>query len=432
MSSNKGIPFLATDWALMVLTLVGSSLNILEVRNGLGTHKSTIPPAEYAEDQQWEYIAWVMVFISFFFLRASVMLFVLRLLPPFKKWQQKVVYVAFVLNVIITIIATVSYGVSCIPFRAAWQEVPGSKCFSKKVLVATQKMNGGLACVIDITVAIVPAFLLWNVQMRRHTKLILDVLFGLGLITAALSIGRAAAISYEDLTTDTTWKLMPNKWFGMVEEKLGIIFACGPAVRQFFAYRSRTGSWSPAVRRDAPNADFTKMRRRITLRDVFWYRPMALRDDARSGPTSKGLNPESEQTKVPAEVDATAATSVLDTWWGRLYRALPGTSSKSRGVVDTGQLKENKKPLTAAATDDGGITQPKLKRWSFRPRQGHGGEGSNATSAPFLFTQSGNSGRSGDSGMGTGLRSGIEREEAGLGEVLADPVRSLAPADQRR
>ena len=72
------------------------------------------------------------------------MLFVLRLLPPFKKWQQKVVYITFILNVIITLIATVSYGVSCIPFRAGWENVPNAKCVSKNVLVATQKVNGGM------------------------------------------------------------------------------------------------------------------------------------------------------------------------------------------------------------------------------------------------------------------------------------------------
>ena len=70
------------------------------------------------------------------------MLFVLRLLPPFKKWQQKVVYVAFGLNLVITFVATISYGLSCIPFSAAWTNSPGSKCVSKHVLVAIQQMNG--------------------------------------------------------------------------------------------------------------------------------------------------------------------------------------------------------------------------------------------------------------------------------------------------
>ena len=46
--------------------------------------------------------------------------------------------------------------------------------------------------------------LLWNVKMRASTKRILNVLFGLSLITAALSIDRAATITKKTLTEDTT------------------------------------------------------------------------------------------------------------------------------------------------------------------------------------------------------------------------------------
>ena len=43
-----------------------------------------------------------------------------------------------------------------------------------------------LACIIDIVTALIPQFLLWKVQMKRQTKLLLDVVFALGLITAGL------------------------------------------------------------------------------------------------------------------------------------------------------------------------------------------------------------------------------------------------------
>ena len=84
----------------------------------------------------------MMVFISWFFLRASVMLFVLRLLPPFKKVQQKIIYAAFFVNFAITVIGTVSYGVSCRPLRASWENVPGGKCYTRNLLVITTRVNG--------------------------------------------------------------------------------------------------------------------------------------------------------------------------------------------------------------------------------------------------------------------------------------------------
>ena len=67
-------------------------------------------------------------------------------------------------------------------------------------------LEKGLACVCDIATAFVPQFLLWNVQMRTRTKRQLNFLFGLGLITAALSIARAAIITKKSLTEDSTCK----------------------------------------------------------------------------------------------------------------------------------------------------------------------------------------------------------------------------------
>ena len=72
------------------------------------------------------------------------MLFVLRLLPAYKKWQHRVIYLAFFFNFAITVVATVSYGVACIPFSALWssEPVPGARCFSKDLLVITARFNG--------------------------------------------------------------------------------------------------------------------------------------------------------------------------------------------------------------------------------------------------------------------------------------------------
>ena len=61
-----------------------------------------------------------------------------------------------------------------------------------------------LASVIDIVTALIPAFLLWRVQMKRSTKIVLDVIFLLGFVTAALSVGRAATTDESTWSTDIT------------------------------------------------------------------------------------------------------------------------------------------------------------------------------------------------------------------------------------
>jgi hypothetical protein len=208
------------------------------------------------------------------------MLFVLRLLPSYKKWQQKIVYVLFFLNFAITAVACVTYGVSCIPFKAVYDtSVQGAQCFSKDRLVIVTQINGALAAVIDVCTAMIPQFLIWNVKMHPKTKLTLNIIFGLGLATSAMCIGRAATITKAAMETDSTYLLMTSKWFGMIEEKFGNIFACAPAIRQFWAYRKRVGTTLPTNKRQNPDEDFVKMRRRVNLRDIFWYRSADLSSD---------------------------------------------------------------------------------------------------------------------------------------------------------
>lgn len=113
--------------------------------NGWSQHESGLTPEEYSAEEKWEYIGYIEVYIVYFFVRASVMLFVLRLLPSYKKWQQRVVNFVFLVNLLVTTYTCVTFGVSCIPFKANWDDVPNSKCFSKDVLVITNQINGGKA-----------------------------------------------------------------------------------------------------------------------------------------------------------------------------------------------------------------------------------------------------------------------------------------------
>ena len=71
------------------------------------------------------------------------MLFVLRLLPSYKKWQERVVNLAFLINFLVTAYTCLMFGVSCIPFNANWDAVPKSKCFSKDLLAITNQLNAG-------------------------------------------------------------------------------------------------------------------------------------------------------------------------------------------------------------------------------------------------------------------------------------------------
>lgn len=179
-------------------------------------------------------IEWILAFIAFCIIRTSVLLFVLRLLPVYKRKQKNVVVSTFALNIAVALVGTVSYGLSCIPFRAWYQEVPNAKCFSTHNLVIANQVNGGniiqktafvklhltaansdavLSCVVDIVTAIIPQVLMWKVQMKKSTKRGLDVIFSLGLITSCLSIARVATINDKVETEDSTCRFHSDRFY---------------------------------------------------------------------------------------------------------------------------------------------------------------------------------------------------------------------------
>ena len=90
------------------------------------------------------------------------MLFTLRLLPITKVAPRRVIYVAFFLNFAITVIATVSYGVRCVPFTAIYDPGPNARCIPTNVIIATQQVNGG-----ESESPEPPSLVEWE-GMRRH------------------------------------------------------------------------------------------------------------------------------------------------------------------------------------------------------------------------------------------------------------------------
>ncbi|KAI9710648.1 MAG: hypothetical protein M1828_002135 [Chrysothrix sp. TS-e1954] len=225
----------------LCLTVVGNACDTVAVDYGFGRHSYSLTAAQLSGATRWIYIVLIINFVCLFFLRTSIMIFVLRLLPRTQRWPFQVIYASLGLNAAISIFASVTYGIKCVPFSRIWdKDVPGH-CLSDSVAAATLITNAALCSLMDFITALVPVFLLYGVRMKRRTKAALYAIFALGILTAACSLGRAGETSTAKLSNDTTWRLIPTLMFGLFEEKCGIIVACLPAVRQLCVKISREG-----------------------------------------------------------------------------------------------------------------------------------------------------------------------------------------------
>ena len=123
--------------------------------------------------------------------------------------------------------------------------------------------------------------------------------------------------------------MIPSYYFSMLEIKLGMIFACGSVLRQFLTYRKRTKSFLFTKPRQHPNEDFEKMRYRINIRDMFWYRKALMVEDrvldaarifqSKSPPPNAFGDDSNSSSKV--------SSSILDVWENRIKNVVGGGRS---------------------------------------------------------------------------------------------------------
>ena len=153
---------------------------------------------------------------------------------------------------------------------------------------------------------------------------------------------------------------MTSKTFALVEEKLGITFASAPALRQLAAYISRRHTIFPTKDRQYPDEDFRRFRRRVNLRDLFWFRKPSLVEGRVLRPQrlfyDQISDPETlvDQTTMKNEAEKAADNSVLDVMRGKL-----------NNIVGRGDRPTNFQKMGTSSTPKSSDSMLKTKLWNW-------------------------------------------------------------------
>ena len=116
--------------------------------------------------------------------------------------------------------------------------------------------------------------------------------------------------------------MVPAYYCSMFECNLGILLVCGPAIRQFWAYRTRTHSFLPTKNRQYPNEDFEKMRYRVNIRDILWYRKAQMVGNKvfDASPIFRSKSPPPESSSGNPQESSQVTDSPLDWWEKRIKK----------------------------------------------------------------------------------------------------------------
>lgn len=89
--------------------------------------------------------------------------------------------------------------------------------------------------ITDFIGAAFPILLLWNARLKLRTKIALNLLMGLGVVTGTVCIVRTS-YSWEVLSGDYTWVGVGNALTRILEVNFAIIGACAPIMRPLVLY----------------------------------------------------------------------------------------------------------------------------------------------------------------------------------------------------
>jgi len=187
---------------IQIVNAVGMGFVMVEVWYGLGRHAHYSPPDHYIGFLKYSYLDWIQVFIILAVSKISICLFLLRI-SKFERWRYFLFgMIAFLL--ISHTPLTIAFLLQCIPLNKVWDtQVPGH-CISKKAVEAIIIIQGVFSILTDFICAGFPIILLWNAKLNVRTKVALNLLMGLGVITGTICIVRTS-YSWEVLSDDVTW-----------------------------------------------------------------------------------------------------------------------------------------------------------------------------------------------------------------------------------
>lgn len=89
--------------------------------------------------------------------------------------QRRFVYILYGLIAILAVL------VRCRPIAASWNPTLGT-CLPQTIIITLTYVVSVINIINDFSVAIIPVFMLWNVQMRRKLKILTTMILGLGIL----------------------------------------------------------------------------------------------------------------------------------------------------------------------------------------------------------------------------------------------------------
>ncbi|KAF2490288.1 hypothetical protein BU16DRAFT_566320 [Lophium mytilinum] len=226
----------ADDYLLvagLVLFALTIAMSTVAAYHGVGVHNYGASAAEMRDGVMY-FSFWQIFFItSTVPIKASICISLLRITT--NKLFKMILWTLIALSIIAAIISNVGVWSSCRPMAFTWDKtIKGGKCSSINVIIALTYLVSGTNILTDWTCAVLPAFILYDIQMRTKLKISIVLVLGMGAVASTATLIRLKFIPNYRNANDYLYGLADLVIWSVVEIGLGIIAGSVATLKPLF------------------------------------------------------------------------------------------------------------------------------------------------------------------------------------------------------
>ncbi|KAK6852448.1 hypothetical protein PG995_010999 [Apiospora arundinis] len=202
----------------MVTITAGCIATCIAIKYGLGQHILQVEPWQVEGFQKSFYVMFATYACSAAFIKLAL-LFQYRRVFPRGSTMHKVVIGLIVFTSLWGIVYGLMSWIPCVPISDYWKtNAPDNHCYGfgahhPKAFLATFESHTAVNMILDVTLLVIPAFLLWKEGGTRAGQLRLLALLMMGVCVIALAAWRLQSIIEHQAAT---WPTRDPTWYGPI------------------------------------------------------------------------------------------------------------------------------------------------------------------------------------------------------------------------
>ncbi|KAF1947356.1 hypothetical protein EJ02DRAFT_140905 [Clathrospora elynae] len=231
------------DYLMVLATLffVGyTTSSCIGVHYGTGRHRIDLAPENYEKGRHAWFFCYLFFSVSMICSKMSIGYLLLRI--SIRRIHTWTIYSAMLVSIVAGGTFFFVCLFQCYPVSYMYaKDNRSGKCIDNTVITALGYVYSIFSIISDFTFAIIPGFLIWNLQLKRRAKIALIPLITMGCVASAAVIARLPFIRYFN-SPDFLWATTDIAIWSTIEMGLAITAGSLATLRPlFFIVMSKLG-----------------------------------------------------------------------------------------------------------------------------------------------------------------------------------------------